>query len=108
VGRTGSFFAYQGYDVTPDIVTLAKQLGGGFPIGAMLASNEAASGFAPGDHASTFGGNPLAAATARRLVKIVSQPAFLKEVRKSGQALHDKLTALTDNRIAEVRAGDCS
>ncbi len=103
VGRTGSFFAYQGYGVTPDIVTLAKQLGGGFPIGAMLASNEAASGFAPGDHASTFGGNPLAAATARRLVSIISQPAFLKEVRKSGQSLHDKLTALTDNRIAEVR-----
>lgn len=103
VGRTGSFFAYQAYGVTPDIVTLAKQLGGGFPIGAMLASNEAASGFAPGDHASTFGGNPLAAATARRLVSIVGHPAFLKEVQKSGQALNNKLAALTDSRIAEVR-----
>lgn len=103
VGRTGSFFAYQAYGVTPDIVTLAKQLGGGFPIGAMLASNEAASGFAPGDHASTFGGNPLAAATARRLVSIVGQPPFLKEVQKSGQFLYDKLAGLTDSRIVEVR-----
>lgn len=103
IGRTGHFFAYQGYGVVPDIVTLAKQLGGGFPIGAMLASNEAASGFAPGDHASTFGGNPLASATARRLVGIVSQPAFLSNVQNSGQVLLDKLTALSDSRIAQVR-----
>ena len=59
-GRTGNLFAYQNYGVKPDIVAIAKGLGGGFPIGAMLSSEQAASGFAPGDHASTFGGNPLA------------------------------------------------
>ena len=76
IGRTGTFFAYQTYGVKPDIVTMAKGLGGGFPIGAMLATDQAATGFAPGDHASTFGGNPLATAVANRLVETITAPAF--------------------------------
>jgi len=64
LGRTGKFLAYQHYGAEPDIITLAKALGGGFPIGAMLAKEEVAAAFTPGDHASTFGGNPLACAAA--------------------------------------------
>jgi len=64
LGRTGKFLAYQNYEVEPDIFTLAKALGNGFPIGAMVATEKAAAAFAPGDHASTFGGNPLACAAA--------------------------------------------
>lgn len=103
VGRTGSFFAYQAYGVTPDIVTMAKGLAGGFPIGAMLASDEAAGGFAPGDHASTFGGNPLATATANKLVDVVGKPEFLKQVRDQGQKLFNALSKVADSRIVELR-----
>ena len=78
IGRTGTFFAYQSYGMTPDIVTMAKGLGGGFPIGAMLATDQAASGFAPGDHASTFGGNPLATAVGNQLVDTISDPHFIE------------------------------
>lgn len=103
VGRTGKFMAYQNYGVQPDIVTMAKGLGGGFPIGAMLASNEAAGGFAPGDHASTFGGNPLATAVADKVTELVSAPAFLENVLKMGGYLRDALEQIKDERIIGVR-----
>ncbi|HWP97379.1 MAG TPA: aspartate aminotransferase family protein [Syntrophomonadaceae bacterium] len=103
LGRMGSFFAYQSFGVTPDMVTLAKGLGGGFPIGAMLASDEAASGFAPGDHASTFGGNPLATAVANRVVDIIGEPAFLEQVRQQGKKLMDELKKVADSRIVTLR-----
>jgi len=103
VGRTGKFMAYQNYGVQPDIVTMAKGLGGGFPIGAMLASNEAAGGFAPGDHASTFGGNPLATAVADKVSELVSAPAFLENVLKMGGYLRDALEQIKDERIIGVR-----
>jgi acetylornithine/N-succinyldiaminopimelate aminotransferase len=103
MGRTGTLFAFQSYGVTPDIVTLAKGLGGGFPIGALLASQEAASGFEPGDHASTFGGNPLATAVARQAVEIISDAAFLQQVEKSGHSLMELLKGLDDDRIVAVR-----
>lgn len=103
VGRSGKFMAYQRYMVKPDIVTMAKGLGGGFPIGAMLATEKAASGFAPGDHASTFGGNPLATAVADRVVELVSAPAFLDNVNKAGEYLKKSLQALKDDRMVMVR-----
>lgn len=103
VGRSGKFMAYQSYGVRPDIVTMAKGLGGGFPIGAMLATDKVAAGFAPGDHASTFGGNPLATAVANRVVELVSAADFLDNVNKLGGYLQDALAAIKDDRIIAVR-----
>lgn len=103
VGRSGKFMAYQSYGIRPDIVTMAKGLGGGFPIGAMLATDKAAGGFAPGDHASTFGGNPLATAVANRVVELVSAPAFLDNINKLGGYLRDSLASIKDERIITVR-----
>ncbi|NLV21600.1 MAG: aspartate aminotransferase family protein [Syntrophomonadaceae bacterium] len=103
VGRSGKFMAYQSYGIRPDIVTMAKGLGGGFPIGAMLATDKAAGGFAPGDHASTFGGNPLATAVANRVVELVSTPAFLDNVNKLGGYLRESLASIKDERIITVR-----
>jgi len=103
IGRTGTFFAYQSYGVTPDIVTMAKGLGGGFPIGAMLASDQAATGFAPGDHASTFGGNPLGTAVANHLVDTITAPKFVEDNIKIGNYLRESLNKIKDNRIIEIR-----
>jgi len=103
IGRTGTFFAYQSYGVIPDIVTMAKGLGGGFPIGAMLATEQAASGFAPGDHASTFGGNPLATAVANQLVDTITDPHFVENNIKMGFYLRDGLNKIADKRIIEIR-----
>ncbi len=103
MGRTGKFFASQAYGVKPDILTMAKGLGGGFPIGAMLAAEKAAGGFAPGDHASTFGGNPLAAAVANRVVETVASKDFLEKVNTMGYYLAEALKKVSDNRIIEVR-----
>ncbi|MFV0449269.1 MAG: aspartate aminotransferase family protein [Vibrio sp.] len=79
-GRTGHFFAYQGLGITPDILSTAKSLGGGFPIGAMLTTTELAQHFKPGTHGSTYGGNPLACAVAEAVVDIISQPETLAGV----------------------------
>ena len=103
LGRTGSFFAWQQYGVKPDMITLAKALGGGFPIGALLASDEAATGFAPGDHASTFGGNPLAMAVAETVTDIISDPGFLEQVTRRGAGLMQALQRISDPRIVEIR-----
>ncbi|NLW91376.1 MAG: aspartate aminotransferase family protein [Syntrophomonadaceae bacterium] len=103
MGRTGFLFAYQGYDMAPDIVSLAKGLGGGFPIGAMLANAKAASGFAPGDHASTFGGNFLATAVGNQVISVLSQPEFLQDVQKKGEYLTVALGKIEDSRIQRVR-----
>jgi acetylornithine/N-succinyldiaminopimelate aminotransferase len=103
MGRTGKVFAYQTYGVVPDIVTLAKGLGGGIPIGAMLASEKAASGFAPGDHASTFGGNPLVTAVANQVMDIITGEGFLEQVTKMGDYLVRSLQAINDSRLVEVR-----
>lgn len=103
MGRTGRFFAFQSFGVKPDIVTMAKGLGGGFPIGAMLANAQAVKGFEPGDHASTFGGNPLATAVASRVVDIVSAPSFLDNVENMGNLLMEGLIRLHDPRIVDVR-----
>ncbi len=79
-GRTGTFFAYQGIGITPDILSTAKSLGGGFPIGAMLTTTELAQHFKPGTHGSTYGGNPLACAVAEAVVDIISKPETLAGV----------------------------
>lgn len=84
IGRTGQLFAHQAAGVAPDIMSLAKGLGGGFPIGACLATRHAARGMAPGAHGSTFGGNPLAAAVANAVLDIVHDDGFLADVRRKG------------------------
>ena len=94
IGRTGQPFGYQNFGIEPDIITLAKGLGGGVPIGAMLAKEEVAKAFVPGDHASTFGGNPLAAAVALAVTSQVFQGEFLASVREKGEYFKEKLAGL--------------
>ena len=102
-GRTGHLYAYQGVGVVPDVLTSAKGLGGGFPVGAMMTREEYAA-LGPGNHGSTFGGNPLAMAAVRAVLGVVNDPAFLEEVRLKGSILKSALEALAA-RIpdAEVR-----
>lgn len=94
MGRTGSLFAYEQEDVVPDIMTLAKALGNGLPIGAMLARGEVASSFVPGSHASTFGGTPLVTSVALKVLETISNPAFLEHVRSVGEVLAGRLREL--------------
>jgi acetylornithine/N-succinyldiaminopimelate aminotransferase len=106
IGRTGALFAYQKAAVTPDIMALAKALGGGFPLGACLATAEASKGMTAGTHGSTFGGNPLAMAVGNAVLDVVLAPGFLDRVRKSALLLKQKLAAIKDRYpgvIAEVR-----
>lgn len=94
VGRTGSFFAYQGYGVEPDVVTCAKGIAGGLPMGACLVSERLGDILKPGMQGSTFGGNPIASAGARVVVRRVSDPAFLESVREKGAYFREKLEAM--------------
>ena len=94
MGRTGKLFAYEHYGVEPDIMTLAKALGGGLPIGAMLCREEVASGFSPGDHASTFGGNPVVCAAALAVLEGLLQEGFLENVAARGAYFFEKLELL--------------
>ena len=106
MGRTGDLFAYRRIGVTPDVMSLAKALGGGFPIGACLATAEAASGMTPGSHGSTFGGNPLAVAAANGVLDVMLKPGFFDHVRKMSLLLKQKLASVIDRHpdvLAEVR-----
>jgi len=106
VGRTGDLFAYQHTGVTPDIMALAKALGGGIPIGACLATAEAGKGMTTGTHGSTFGGNPLAMAAGNAALDVITADGFLDRVRKNSLALKQRLAELKDRHgsvIAEVR-----
>jgi predicted acetylornithine/succinylornithine family transaminase len=106
VGRTGTWFGYQNEEVVPDIISLAKGLGGGVPIGAMVASGELAQGFAPGTHASTFGGNPLACAAALCVLNTIEEEGLLERVKKAGERLEHGLRELAkkhDTRTTGVR-----
>ncbi len=105
VGRTGKMFCYQNYGVTPDIMTLAKGLGGGVPIGAMLCTNEVATGFRPGDHGSTFGGNPLACAAGNAVLEVFEEQNIIDNVREVSDELFEKLNTLRSkyNCIRSVR-----
>ena len=106
VGRTGKFLAGEHAGVTPDIAALAKGLGGGFPIGACLATHKAAQGMTAGTHGSTFGGNPLAAAVGGAVLDIVLAEGFLERVARLGESLRGRLLALKQRYpsvIADVR-----
>jgi len=94
MGRTGTLFAYEQLGVVPDIMSLAKALGNGLPIGAMLTTAKIAASFVPGTHASTFGGNPVTAAAGVATMKIMLEDGFFTGVQKRGQYLHDKLLSL--------------
>jgi acetylornithine/N-succinyldiaminopimelate aminotransferase len=106
VGRTGELFAYQKSGVTPDILSTAKGIGGGFPLGACLGSEEAAKGMTAGTHGSTFGGNPLAMAMGNAVLDIVLAPGFLQHVRDMALLFKQRLAELQDRFpkvISEVR-----
>ncbi|MFA4989478.1 MAG: aspartate aminotransferase family protein [Candidatus Omnitrophota bacterium] len=105
VGRTGKLFCYQHYGLIPDIMTLAKSLGGGFPIGAMVVKKEIADTLGPGMHASTFGGGPVIARAALAVLKAVQKEKLLKNARVMGEYLFTKLNALKEkfSAIQEVR-----
>jgi acetylornithine aminotransferase len=94
MGRTGSLFAHEQENAVPDIMTLAKGLANGLPIGAMLASDEVAAAFGPGSHASTFGGGPLITSVALATLRIISEPAFLESVRETGSYFRGRLAEL--------------
>ena len=98
IGRTGQWFAYQHEDIVPDVMTLAKGLGNGVPIGACLARGKAAELFTPGSHGSTFGGNPLACRVGCTVLDIVEEQGLLENARLQGALLLDRLrTELADN-----------
>ncbi|WP_413871809.1 aspartate aminotransferase family protein [Albidovulum sp.] len=94
MGRTGRLFAHEWAGITPDILMVAKGIGGGFPIGAVLATEAAAAAMTAGSHGSTYGGNPLACAVGARVLEIVSDPAFLASVNRKAGLLRQKLEAL--------------
>lgn len=96
MGRTGSLFAYEQLGVTPDILTLAKALGNGFPIGAMLARESVAAAFEPGSHASTFGGNPVVCAAAVVVMKTLLEKNFLPTVKETGSYLQGRLQTFVE------------
>jgi acetylornithine/N-succinyldiaminopimelate aminotransferase len=106
MGRTGKLFAHEWAGVTPDIMAIAKGLGGGFPVGACLATREAAAGMTAGTHGSTFGGNPLAMAVGNAVLDVVLQEGFLDHVRQIGLRLKQKLAGLIDahpDLVEEIR-----
>ncbi len=106
IGRSGDFFAFEQSKVKPDIVPIAKGIGGGFPIGAVLMNKKVASGMTPGSHGSTFGGNPLAMAVGNTVIDIVSSKKFLNNVKKLSKHFLLKLNQLKEkypNIIKEIR-----
>ena len=106
IGRSGKFFAFEHAKVSPDIVPLAKGIGGGFPIGAVLMTKKAASGMIPGTHGSTFGGNPLAMSVGNAVLDQIYKKGFLKNVQKISKYFHSELKKIQNeysNIIKEVR-----
>ncbi|KMO13295.1 aspartate aminotransferase family protein [Methylobacterium indicum] len=106
IGRTGKLFAHEWSGVTPDILSSAKGIGGGFPMGACLATREAARGMVVGSHGTTFGGNPLAMAVGNAVLDIVLAPGFLEQVRQTGLLLKQRLASLKDRHpdiVDEIR-----
>ncbi len=100
IGRTGTWFGYEHYGVKPDIITLAKGLAGGFPIGAVLADSEIAQTFKPGNHSSTFGGNPLACATALATLSAIENEKLVANSKETGNYLLSQLKSKFDNHPA--------
>ena len=101
MGRTGDWFGYEYSGITPDVITLAKGLGGGLPLGAMIALGKAADLFQPGDHGSTFGGNPVTTAAGLAAIKFIETQKILKKVEKQGVYLMQELAVIPG--VAEVR-----
>lgn len=97
VARTGTLFAHEQYGVTPDIMAVAKGIGGGFPLGACLATEKAAQGMTVGTHGSTYGGNPLAMAAGMAVLDVVAEPDFLKHVREMGERLTHAVEQMIPN-----------
>jgi acetylornithine/N-succinyldiaminopimelate aminotransferase len=97
MARTGTLYAYEQYDITPDILASAKGIGGGFPMGACLATENAASGMVIGTHGSTYGGNPLAMAAGQAVLDVVATPEFLAQVRQTGERLRSALEQMIPN-----------
>jgi acetylornithine/N-succinyldiaminopimelate aminotransferase len=105
LGRTGTLFCHEQFETHPDIMTLAKALGNGLPIGALLATDEVAAAFQPGTHAATFGGNPLVTAVARTVLSLILEEGFLPQVRKIGAYFQDQLLAVKKEfpQVLDVR-----
>ncbi len=105
MGRTGKLFAYEHFGITPDVMTLAKGIAGGVPMGALLATNQVADAFVPGTHASTFGGNPLASAAGLAVMGEILSNGFLKRVEEKGNYLRSRLEGLARSHevVREVR-----
>lgn len=101
LARTGRWFAHQHFDVVPDVVTMAKALGNGMPIGACWARREVAGAFVPGDHGSTYGGQPLAASAALAVLRVMERDDMPARAKKAGEYLHRELAGLP--RVSEVR-----
>jgi acetylornithine/N-succinyldiaminopimelate aminotransferase len=103
LGRTGDFLAFQHYGVKADVVTLAKGLAGGIPVGAVLAGEKAAEVFTVSDHGSTFGGNPIAAAAGLVVLDTVTDPAFLKDISRKGEKIKTEIAAWHHPKVKEIR-----
>lgn len=103
IGHTGTLFCFEQYDVLPDVVTTAKALGGGVPIGAVITGDKCKDTFGPGDHGSTFGGNPLSCKAADTVLSIVTEPGFLNHVKVVGAALKSGIENIQSDKIKCVR-----
>ena len=106
IGRTGNFFAFEKSGIVPDIVPVAKGIGGGFPLGACLATKKASIGMTPGTHGSTFGGNPLAMAVGNAVLEIIFEKDFLSNVKQKGEHFDQDLNKIKNkypNVVAEIR-----
>jgi acetylornithine/N-succinyldiaminopimelate aminotransferase len=103
LGRTGHLFAYEGVGVVPDMVTIAKPMANGLPMGAVLVNEPVAGAMQPGDHGTTFGGGPLLASVAEHVIQRLAEPALLEHVREMGCWLHGELTSLMQ-RTGKIRA----
>jgi len=106
MGRTGKLFAHEWADITPDVMAVAKGIGGGFPVGCFMATSEAAKGMVAGTHGSTYGGNPLAMAVANAVLDAVLEPGFLERVNEAGLRLKQELARVKDENpdvVEEVR-----
>ena len=104
--RTGNFFAFEPSGIKPDIVPIAKGIGGGFPLGACLVTKKVSVGMTPGTHGSTFGGNPLAMAVGNAVLDILFEKNFLKDVKEKGEYFHKGLNKIKEkypNIITEIR-----
>ena len=106
MGRTGKLFAYQWSEIEPDILSSAKGLGGGFPVGACLANDKCSAAMVAGTHGSTFGGNPMAMAAANAVLDVILEVGFLRHVVEMGAVLRDGLEAIAakhEDKITDVR-----